>query len=159
VLTAAVRGGFNGFSGLLSEWTVWKDGQISITWNNRTGMPEFEKGQSGNPGGRPKRQLFTEALRIQALRPVELDESGQPKLPELPNNPRQIDVIANTLIVEARTGENRTQAIKEIRDTLQGKPAQSLEHSGMIASTHEELLKQLDNETDDADGESDTPPA
>ncbi len=67
-------------------------------------------------------------------------------------------MVANNLIVEARTGENRVQAIKEIRDTLDGKPAQSVEHSGMIATTHEEYLKQLDD-IHDADREEDTPPA
>ncbi len=50
-------------------------------------------------------------------------------------------------------------AIREISDRLEGKPAQAIEHSGMIAATHEELRKQLDSQSDDADGESDTPPA
>ena len=43
------------------------------------------------------------------------------------------------------------------------KAAQSIEHSGMIACTHEELLEQLDNpeqpETDDSTREGNTPPA
>ena len=119
----------------------------------------FQPGQSGNPGGRPKKKLFADALRLQVLRPLEFDESGKPKPPLLPQNPREIDAIVNALVIESRFGENRTQAAKEIRDTLDGKPAQSLEHSGMIASTHEELLKQLDSLLDDSDGEVDTPSA
>jgi hypothetical protein len=105
-------------------------------------MP-FEKGQSGNPGGRPKRKIFTDAMRVQLLSPVTFGADGRVLPPELPTNPRYVDVVANQMIIEAYSGENSTQAGKEIRDTTDGKPAQSLEHSGMIASTHEELLKQL----------------
>lgn len=120
-------------------------------------MP-FEPGQSGNPGGRPKKKIFADALRLQVLRPLEFDEEGNQKLPTLPDKPRQIDAIVNALIVESRIGKNLTQAAKEIRDTLDGKPAQAIEHSGMIATTHEELLKQIDS-ADDTDGEVDTAPS
>jgi hypothetical protein len=121
-------------------------------------MP-FEKGNRANPGGRPKTKHFTDALRLQALRPVEFDDEGKIKPPPLPDKPRYIDVITNRLIADSIAGLATIQASKEVRDTLEGKPAQSVEHSGVIATTHEEYLKQLDSLPDDADGENDTAPA
>ena len=112
-------------------------------------MP-FEPGKSGNPGGRPKTKLFADALRVQVSRPIG-------KTFTKPTKGRVIDEIAYYLVHDARTakGSVRTQAAKEIRDTLDGKPAQALEHSGMIATTHEEYLKQL-NGMNDTDREEDT---
>lgn len=50
--------------------------------------------------------------------------------------------IAKSLINAATAGD--VQAAKEIRDTLDGKPAQSVEMSGGLAISHEEALGELE---------------
>lgn len=82
-------------------------------------MP-FEKGQSGNPKGRPKDKPFSDMLRI-AIK--EASAEGGTKL----------RAVADVLVNEAIKGN--VQAIKELADRLDGKPAQALEHSGAIEST------------------------
>jgi hypothetical protein len=108
-------------------------------------MP-FPKGVSGNPGGRPKTKMFADALRLQLLAPAD-----DPR--ELPKKARLLDQIAHALVQEATSGLNRTQAIKEIRDMLDGRPAQAIEHSGNVGLTHEERIAQLLDPTHDTDGE------
>lgn len=76
-------------------------------------MP-FLKGHSGNPGGRPKEKPFRDALR------VELAATGE--------DAKALRDIAKALIGKARDGD--IQAIREIADRLDGKPAQALEHTG-----------------------------
>jgi hypothetical protein len=100
-------------------------------------MP-FRKGQSGNPGGRPK-------------------ENDEIKRLAKSHGPMAIERLAHWANSDnARASVAASQALL---DRGFGKPEQAIEHSGMIASTHEELLKQLDSQPHDADGESDTPPA
>jgi hypothetical protein len=74
----------------------------------------FEKGQSGNPSGRPKLTRLTEALReqIAAINP---------------NAPEQTiaEQIAQTLIKLAIAGD--VQAIREIGDRTEGKPKQAID--------------------------------
>jgi hypothetical protein len=66
----------------------------------------FEKGQSGNPGGRPKEKPWRDALTI-AIK----DGDGL-----------RLRRIADAVVTLAETGD--MQAIKEIGDRLDGKPAQ-----------------------------------
>lgn len=66
----------------------------------------FEKGQSGNPGGRPKDKPWRDALRM-ALK----DGDGL-----------ALRRIAEAVITAAQSGD--MQAIKEIGDRMDGKPAQ-----------------------------------
>lgn len=68
----------------------------------------FKKGQSGNPGGRPKSKLFREALL------AELADAGDDK--------EELRDIARKLIDMAKDGD--IQAVKEVADRLEGKPAQ-----------------------------------
>jgi hypothetical protein len=83
---------------------------------------------------------------------------ARPSDDQLSDKPQTIaQELALSLIREARTGDRKSR--EEVIDRTDGKAAQSVEHSGMIASTHEELLKQLDSQPDDADGENDTAPA
>jgi hypothetical protein len=100
-------------------------------------MP-FKPGQSGNPGGRPKEN---EEIKRLALKHC---PKAIKRLAELMDDPNSRTAVA---------------ACDAILDRGIGRPAQSISHSGMIAATHEELLKQLDSQSDDADGEIDTPPA
>ncbi len=71
----------------------------------------FEKGQSGNPGGRPKEKVFADALRLAVNREA---EDGRKKLAHL----------ADRLVAEAMAGEG--WAMQQIADRLDGKPAQAI---------------------------------
>ena len=76
----------------------------------------FKKGISGNPGGRSKQKIYSDALRVEVNR---ID----------PNNPdrRKINALAEKLVSCALAGEG--WAFKEIGDRLEGKPMQPVEHS------------------------------
>jgi hypothetical protein len=67
----------------------------------------FERGKSGNPAGRPRSALLTDALRKQ------LSESGD------------LERIASSLISKAKKGD--MEATKIIFDRLEGKPKQFIE--------------------------------
>ena len=68
-------------------------------------MP-FKKGQSGNPGGRPKTKAFADAIRI--------------AVNEAQGNRTKLRAIADTLVEKAVEGE--MWAIREVADRLDGKP-------------------------------------
>ncbi len=76
-------------------------------------LKPFPKGVSGNYAGRPKKALLSDALRRQ------LTEA-------LPNAPERTiaEAIAQTLIKEAISGN--VQAIREVGDRTEGKPAQAI---------------------------------
>lgn len=71
----------------------------------------FEKGKSGNPSGRPKEKIFTDALRVAVMRD---DGDGKTKLHR----------IAERLVAEAMAGES--WAVQQVADRLEGKPAQAI---------------------------------
>ena len=77
----------------------------------------FKKGISGNPGGKSKYKIYSDALRVEVNR---ID----------PNDPnrRKINALAEKLVSCALAGEG--WAFKEIGDRLEGKPMQPVEHSG-----------------------------
>ena len=79
-------------------------------------------------GSENKDKPFRDALRM------ELAAAG--------DDHRALRGIARALIATATGGD--VQAAKEIRDTLDGKPAQSMELSGSLAVSHEEALDELD---------------
>lgn len=73
-------------------------------------MP-FEKGQSGNPGGKSKSiKLFQEALSV-AIKRTDGDKTKLAK-------------IAEALVDKAISGD--VPAIKEVADRLDGKPTQTI---------------------------------
>jgi hypothetical protein len=74
----------------------------------------FQKGESGNPQGRPKLTRLTDALREQL---AEIN----PDVPEKTIAER----IARALIREAVSGN--VQAIREIGDRTEGKPKQAID--------------------------------
>jgi hypothetical protein len=74
----------------------------------------FQKGESGNPQGRPKTTRLTDALREQ------LAETN-PHAPE----ETVAEEIARALISEAKNGN--VQAIREIGDRTEGKPKQAID--------------------------------
>ena len=74
--------------------------------------PPWRPGQSGNPGGRPKTKAFKNALE------AELEEAG--------DDGPSLRKIARALLDKAALGD--LQAIRDVRDTLDGRPAQAIEH-------------------------------
>jgi len=76
----------------------------------------FKKGISGNPGGKAKHKIYTDALRVEVNR---ID----PKNP----NRRKINALAEKLVSCALAGEG--WAFKEIGDRLEGKPMQPVDVS------------------------------
>lgn len=77
-------------------------------------MP-FEKGQSGNPGGRPKEKPFRTALNM------ELAEAGE--------NHKALRAIARNLIQLAQKDDaSALPAIREIADRSDGKVPQAIEN-------------------------------
>ncbi len=76
-------------------------------------LKPFPKGVSGNPAGRPKKALLSDALRRQLAEAVQ----GAPEK-------TIAEHIARALIREAVSGN--VQAIREIGDRTEGKPAQAI---------------------------------
>lgn len=108
----------------------------------------FEKGSSGNPGGRPKEKLFADALRLAINEEAEIDGVKTKKL----------RVIADRLVKEAMAGES--WAIQQVADRLDGKPAQAIvggdEDDPAISLIH--TIRRIIVDPRDTDGES-IPPA
>lgn len=75
----------------------------------------FVPGKSGNPGGRPKKYL-TEALKA-----------------ELERDPERAPKIARKLIEQAEAGD--VQSFDRVRDSVEGRPAQSVNVNGDIDFT------------------------
>ena len=77
----------------------------------------FKPGQSGNPGGRPKTKLLTQAYR-------ELLEQVDPK-----ERKTLAEILARKAVQQALKGN--LAALKEITDRTEGKSVQPLSHSGL----------------------------
>lgn len=88
----------------------------------------FEKGKSGNPGGRPK-----ENDEIKRLAQQECAAAIKRLAFWRDSSEARASVAASTALL----------------DRGYGKPAQAIEHSGFIARTHEEELIALDTPDDD----------
>jgi hypothetical protein len=76
-------------------------------------LKPFPKGTSGNPAGRPKKALLSDALRRQ----LAITAPGMPER-------TQAEAIASALIAEAILGN--VAAIREVGDRSEGKPAQAI---------------------------------
>lgn len=81
-----------------------------------------------NPRGQQRDKPFRDALRME-LAAVGADQKA-------------LRAIARKLIAQAESGD--MQAVKEIADRMDGKPAQSVEMSGGLAISHEEALGELE---------------
>ncbi len=79
-------------------------------------MAKFQKGESGNPGGRPKTKPWTDALREAVNKAVE----GEDKT--------ALELIAERVIDEAVKGD--MAAVKEIANRLEGRPPASITIKG-----------------------------
>jgi hypothetical protein len=86
----------------------------------KTGVPggestRWKPGQSGNPGGRPKKTPLADACREVLALPVPDDAEGR----------TYAKAIAQSLAQKALAGDIR--AAQELADRAEGKPRQSLE--------------------------------
>ncbi len=98
-------------------------------------LKPWKPGQSGNPGGRPRKRLIDEALE-------ELLES---------NGSEAARDIALALIVRARRGD--TRAIQLIAERTQGKPIQGIGVAGDLGF-RTTLLERLERAAEElSDGE------
>lgn len=91
-------------------------------------MP-FKEGQSGNPKGRKPGKSFSDALRLEAARSIEIDG-------EKLNADRR---IARALIAKAEKGD--PSAAKEYIDRRDGKAPQSFDLNHGVTDGLAELIK------------------
>ncbi len=91
-------------------------------------LKPFQKGVSGNPGGRPKRKALTEALEKLITKPLP-EEFRRFKVGrrwvELPDGATFADLVALGQVVSAVRGN--TMAAKEIADRLEGKVTEKID--------------------------------
>jgi hypothetical protein len=100
----------------------------------------FRKGVSGNPGGRPRSRLLSEALRnrLGEIRPGD------------PDKRTWAEAIASNLVeIACGEGPGAVHAANEISDRIEGRARQSIEVSDISAElrskSDEELRFYLDN--------------
>ena len=87
----------------------------------------WKKGQSGNPKGRPRSTLLSEAYKA-AL--AEIDPKKQKS---------HAEVIASTMIAEAKRG--KVPAASEMADRVEGKPRQSYDVKLSVIDTLAERIR------------------
>ena len=76
---------------------------------------QFKKGQSGNPGGRPKSKILSEAYKKILETPISKSKDAK----------TYAEVIAEALAKAARKGG--VQSASEMADRTEGKPRQAYE--------------------------------
>jgi len=92
---------------------------------------KWKPGQSGNPGGRPKSKLISEAYRFKLSELV----------PDDPHGRTFAELIADGMVVEAVKGKNKVSAAGELADRTEGKPKQSVEHTGVDGGAIEHTIR------------------
>lgn len=109
-------------------------------------LKPFQPGQSGNPGGRPKKLLtvLSDALR-EKLKDVSPDRHRT-----------YAEVLADKLVEEAVAGKLPVLAIREIADRTEGKPAQTVKVDGTITTDGDERRKRITELVAEIAGERDT---
>jgi Family of unknown function (DUF5681) len=101
---------------------------------------QWKKGTSGNPGGRPKSRLLSEALRTRLADVKPGDPAGR----------TYAEVVAENLIeIACSEGPGAVHAASEIADRLEGRSRQSMELADITADlrnrSDEELMFHLKN--------------
>jgi hypothetical protein len=111
--------------------------------SKRPGRPEnltpWKPGQSGNPGGRPKKTLLTDAYRDQLAMPYPGDRQRR----------TYAQVIAEKIAKEAAK-KGSVYAASEIADRTEGRPPQALEVGGLNGESIDVNIQGLTNEGLDA---------
>lgn len=88
-------------------------------------LQPFQKGVSGNPGGRPKMKPFTDAMMRAITEKV--PETWKPMLPmlgvsgELAGDITVAEVLVRSLLRESFVGRNRVRAVREVMDRVEGR--------------------------------------
>src|SRR5215469_6469480 len=100
----------------------------------------YRKGQSGNPGGRPRSRLLSETLRNR-LAEIKADD---------PEKRSWAEIIASNLVeLAASKSPSAVAAANEVCDRIEGRPRQSIEVGDITAEirnkSDEELQFYLDN--------------
>jgi Family of unknown function (DUF5681) len=80
---------------------------------------QFKAGQSGNPGGHPRKFPTSDLLREVIAQPCARDRAGRP----------WAEVLASALFEQVRSGD--LPAFKEILDRVEGKAVNRVELSGI----------------------------
>ena len=84
----------------------------------------WKKGSSGNPGGRPRSRLLSEALRNRLAQIVDSDPSGR----------TFAEAIAENLVrIACSEGPSAVHAANEIADRIEGRPPQHVQVSDFAA--------------------------
>lgn len=101
--------------------------------NSLANLKPFQPGQSGNPGGRPKRKLISDALKDMLEKVL---ESG---------DHTQAEAIGVAMIAAAISGD--VKAATFVRDTVEGKPLQKIEmkRDEFSGRSEDELRFYVDN--------------
>jgi hypothetical protein len=102
--------------------------------------PPWQPGQSGNPGGRPKKTLLTDAYRAQLAMPYPGDRKKR----------TYAQVIAEKIAKEAAK-KGSVYAASEIADRTEGRPPQALEVGGLNGEPIHVDIEGLTNEGLDAE--------
>ncbi len=76
----------------------------------------FKKGISGNPGGKSREKIFTDALRLELSRVDPHDKDKRKKINRLAEK-----------LVECAIEDKQSWAFQQIADRLEGKPVQVVE--------------------------------
>jgi len=96
---------------------------------------QFRKGQSGNPGGRPKSRILSEALRVLLAEVKPGDSAGR----------TYAEIVAQNLVeIACSEGPGAVHAANEIADRIEGRAPQSIQISDLAAdlqSRSDEELK------------------
>ena len=80
----------------------------------------WKPGESGNPGGRPKKKPLTEAYEALMKQPIPGDSQGR----------TFAEAIAFSMATEAIKGKSKVSAASEIADRVEGRVLQQTEISG-----------------------------
>lgn len=99
-----------------SQNTVSTQSDGKYPASRKRGLKLFQPGQSGNPGGRPKSKLLSEAYK--AILETEITR-GKDK------GKTVAEAIAGVMATESRNG--KVNAAAEIADRVEGKPRQAYE--------------------------------
>jgi hypothetical protein len=101
---------------------------------------QWKPGQSGNPGGRPKKKPVTDALRVALDTIVPGDKEGR----------TYAEVIAFALVHEALAGKNKVSAASEIADRVEGKPGSRMEIDASLSVEEVSHPREMTEEEIDA---------
>ena len=101
----------------------------------------WKRGTSGNPGGRPKSRLLSEALRTRLAEVKAGDLAGR----------TYAEVVAQNLVeIACSEGPGAVHAANEIGDRIEGRSRQSIEVADITADlrnrSDEELIFHLEND-------------